>query len=110
MEIRIKEIGDIRVVNIVGQLDTSTSPEAEAEIGKLLDDAQKKIIINLEELSYLSSSGLRVFLGTAKKLMATGGTVKLCCPNDVVNEILEISGFNTILDVRNTEEEAISEM
>ena len=110
MEIKIKEINEVMVVGIEGKLDTSTSPEAEAEIGKLLDDGQKKIIINLENLNYLSSSGLRVFLGTAKKLMATGGTVKLCCPNDVVKDILDISGFSTILDVRNTEEEALNEM
>ena len=110
MEIKIKEVGDIRVAYIVGKLDTSTSPEAEAKIGELLNAGVNKIVINLEELSYLSSSGLRVFLGTAKKLMAIGGTVKLCCPNAVVKEILEISGFNTILDVRKTEEVAISEM
>lgn len=78
-------------------------------VKNLMDEGEKKIIINLEKTDYLSSSGLRVFLGTAKKLTATGGAVKLCCPNDVVKEILEISGFTTILDVKVSEEEALKE-
>jgi len=109
MEVKIREINDVQVVDLIGNLDTGTSPEAETEISKLLDEGVKKIIINLEKTDYLSSSGLRVFLGTAKKLTATGGAVKLCCPNDVVKEILEISGFTTILDVRASEEEALKE-
>ena len=110
MEIKIKEINEVTVVGIEGKLDTSTSPEAVAKIGNLLDDGQKKIILNLENLNYLSSSGLRVFLVLAKRLKSSGGIIKLCCPNDVVKDILDISGFDTIIDVRNTEEEAISEM
>ncbi len=109
MEVKIREINDVQVVDLIGNLDTGTSPEAETEISKLLDEGVKKIIINLEKTDYLSSSGLRVFLGTAKKLMATGGAVKLCCPNDVVKEILEISGFTTILDVKESEGEALKE-
>ena len=110
MEVNIRETDDCKVVDLIGNLDTGTSPETEAEINKLLDAGVKKIVINLEKTNYLSSSGLRVFLGTAKKLTASGGVVKLCCPNDVVKEILDISGFSTILDVKATEEEAINDI
>ncbi|MFT7158731.1 MAG: anti-sigma B factor antagonist [Parvicella sp.] len=51
---------------------------------------------------------MRIFLATAKKITASGGVVKLCNANDVVQEILDISGFSTILDVKKTEEEALS--
>ena len=108
LEIKIKELDDVVVVGLVGNLDTNTAPDAEAKINEWLAKDAKKIVINLVETRYVSSAGLRIFLATAKKMMASGGAVKLCCPNEVVQEILDISGFSTILDVKSTEEEALS--
>ena len=108
LEIKIKELNDVVVVGLVGNLDTNTAPDAEVKINEWLEKDAKKIVINLEETRYVSSAGLRIFLATAKKMTASGGAVKLCCPNEVVQEILDISGFSTILDVKSTEEEAIA--
>ena len=47
-----------------------------------------------------------MFLATAKKVAATGGILKLCAANDVVKDILEISGFTTFMDLKNSLEEA----
>lgn len=110
LEVLSKEIKDVVVVNLIGNLDTNTAPEAESDINVYLDSGVKKIIINLEKTKYVSSAGLRIFLATAKKLTASGGAVKLCSANDVVQEILDISGFSSILDVRNSEEEALSDI
>ena len=110
MDIRIRESGEIRLVDLSGRMDTGTSHEAETEINKLLEAGHGKIIINLSGTDYVSSSGLRVLLVSAKKIAAMKGKLKICQPNEVVKEILEISGFSTILDVRATEEEALSEL
>ena len=108
LEIKIKELNDVVVVGLVGNLDTNTAPNAESEINEWLEKGTKKIVINLEETRYVSSAGLRIFLATAKKMTASGGAVKLCCPNEVVQEILDISGFSSFLDVKSTEAEALS--
>lgn len=110
LEILVKEENDVVVVKLVGNLDTNTAPEAEETINQWLEKKSKKMVINLEESKYISSAGLRVFLATAKKMTAAGGAVKFCSPNEVVKEILDISGFSTILDVKLTEEEAINEL
>jgi len=110
MEINVSEFNDIVLVNLVGKLDSTTAPEAETAINEYLDKKVPKMIINLKEASYISSAGLRVFLATAKKMTAAGGAVKFCSPNDIVKEILDISGFTTILDVKATEEEAIGSL
>ena len=52
------------------------------------------------QLQYVSSAGLRVFLATAKKLTVSGGPLKLCVANEVVREILDISVFSAILEVK----------
>ena len=79
-------------------------------MNKLIEPDGVKLIINLSQTNYVSSAGLRIFLATAKKLTAKQGVFKLCAPNDVVKEVLDISGFSSILDVKATEEDAIAEM
>jgi anti-sigma B factor antagonist len=110
MEIKVRTPGDVIIVDLEGQLDTGTSLSAETEINKVLGTGCSKLVINLANTDYVSSSGLRIFLITAKKMAAQSGKLKLCGPNDVVREILEISGFTTILDVCATEEEALSQL
>jgi anti-anti-sigma factor len=110
LKITLKEINDVVIIGLHGTLDTNTSPEAEVEIIKSLDHGAKKMVINLENTRYVSSAGLRIFLGTAKKMQAASGRVILCHPNEIVKDILHVSGFNTIIDVRSTEEEALNEL
>ena len=107
LEVNTIKVNDVVVVKLLGNLDTNTAPDAEEEINKSLDEGTQKMIINLEQTNYVSSAGLRIFLATAKKITASGGVLKLCGANDVVQEILAISGFSTILDVKKTEEEAL---
>jgi len=107
LEVKANEVNGVVVVKLLGNLDTNTAPDAESEIDNWLEKGTQKMVINLEETKYVSSAGLRIFLATAKKMTAREGAVKLCCPNEVVQEILDISGFSTILDVKKTEEEAL---
>ena len=110
MEIKVTEINDIIVVSLEGKLDSTTAPDAESEINKYLEQKVSKMVVSLKETSYVSSAGLRVFLATAKIMTAAGGAVKFCCPNDIVKEILDISGFTAILDVKATQDEAVNEL
>ena len=110
MNVTINEKQGIIIVTLEGNLDTNTSPEVETELNKLIEPDGVKLIINLSQTNYVSSAGLRIFLATAKKLTAKQGVFKLCAPNDVVKEVLDISGFSSILDVKATEEDAIAEM
>ena len=107
MEISTSESGDVRVLSFQGNLDTNTSPDAESEINGLIDGGAQKLLVNFEKLDYISSAGLRVLLATAKKLKASGGDLKICCLNQTVQEVFDISGFATILSVTSSEEEAL---
>jgi len=107
MEISISESGDVRILSFQGNLDTGTSPEAENQINGLIDAGAQKLLVNFEQLEYISSAGLRVLLATAKKLKPSGGNLKICCLNQTVQEVFDISGFATILSVTASEEEAL---
>jgi anti-sigma B factor antagonist len=107
MEISINESGDVRILSFQGNLDTNTAPDAESEINGLIDGGAQKLLVNFEKLDYISSAGLRVLLATAKKLKASSGDLKICCLNQTVQEVFDISGFSTILSVASSEEEAL---
>jgi anti-anti-sigma factor len=103
-----EEIDGVKVVRFSGDLDTNSSPEAEAFLTGLIDDGSDRIAISFAQLNYVSSAGLRILLATAKKLKAGGGSLALCCLNETVQEVFEISGFIAILNVFATEEEALA--
>jgi len=107
MEITTTDSGDVKVLSFHGNLDTNTSPDAESEINALIDAGAQKLLINFEKLDYISSAGLRILLATAKKMKPGGGDLKICCLNQTVQEVFDISGFSTILSVTTTEEEAL---
>ena len=109
LRITVKEINDVVIIGLIGNLDTNTSPEAEVEINKYLEKGSKKMLIDLKDTRYVSSAGLRIFLATAKKIMANDGIVMLCHPNEIVTEILDVSGFSTIIVVKPTVDEALKE-
>jgi anti-anti-sigma factor len=108
MNIEIKESGDVKVLAFEGNLDTNTSPVAEAKINELIDGGDNKLLVNFEQLNFISSAGLRVLLATAKKLGPAGGTLRICGLNPTVQEVFDISGFGTILSVKETEDDALS--
>lgn len=109
MEFNVIEKNDVQVVSLVGSLDTNTAVEAESKFGELLDAGAQTIIINFENLDYISSAGLRIMLVVAKKMNAIGGKVILCSMNPTVKEVFEISGFSTIFQILPTEDDALAE-
>lgn len=108
MEITVREEGETQVVMLNGKLDTNTTPQTETEINALIDDGANSLLINFSDVSYISSSGLRLLLSTAKRLKSSQGELKVCCLNEMATEVFEISGFNSILNVFSSEADALS--
>ena len=106
MVVKITNEGDISVVSLEGSLDTNTSQEAGDALDKLVDEGKTKLVVDLTNLDYISSSGLRIFLAASKKLKPLGGEVRVSGLNETVNEVFEISGFTMILKVFKTAAEA----
>ena len=107
MQISVKAAGDVKVLEFEGKLDTQTSPEAQMQLTQLIDGGAKKILVNFEKLDYISSAGLRLLLVAAKQLNTADGELRICCLNEVVREVFDISGFTTIFKVLGSEPEAL---
>lgn len=90
--IRLSEDGDINVVKIIGKLDSNTAPNLETALLKIDTD---KIRIDCSELEYISSAGLRILL----RLRKESEFMELVNVSGLVNEILDITGFNEVLNI-----------
>ena len=108
MEIMIKEVDSVTVLAFSGNLDTNTAPDAESQINNLMDAGATRILIDFDNLNYISSAGLRVLLATAKKMITINGALKICSLNKTVYEVFDISGFNKILSLEANEKEALA--
>ena len=108
MEITTKDVNDVKVVQIEGELDTSSSPEAQKQLNQLREQGVKKILLDLTKLDFISSAGLRVLLATAQELKEDGGDLRVCSLNREVREVFDVSGFSTLLMVFDNEAKALS--
>lgn len=98
MEMRDTNEGGRKVLYVSGRLDTKTAPDLEARI-KSGDLGEGGLTLDLSELEYVSSAGLRVILAT-HKMMANHGGLVVRNPQDTVMEVLDATGFTDILDIQ----------
>ena len=88
---------NVMTLEIEGRLDTVSAPELETEVEAIPDDITK-LVLDLENLEYISSAGLRVLLSAHKKMSLKDGMfVKNA--NELVMEVFEVTGFSDILNI-----------
>ena len=84
----------------IGRLDAATAAAHEKSIKELLVGEVNSIAIDLSEVEFLSSAGLRVLLAAAKAAQTKGGKVVLISPKPAVREVLEVTGFDKLIQIR----------
>ena len=97
MEILKKRDGETLKVGLVGRLDTTTGPELESNLIDELDDVTE-LILDFEQLDYVSSAGLRVLLVLQKKMNKQGNMVIRNVSESII-EVFDITGFIDILTI-----------
>ena len=110
MEITHRMENEILIITIKGRLDGATSPKADEFIKKRLKGNTDRLLFYFKGLEYLSSAGLRAILSAAKELRSREGKVALAGLNQYVYEIFEISGFTSLIPIKETVEEALKDL
>ncbi|MBQ6721116.1 MAG: STAS domain-containing protein [Clostridia bacterium] len=97
MTINANMNGTTLEIALEGRLDTMTAPELEAELQKDMSGAES-LVMDFSKLDYISSAGLRVLL-SAHKTMSSKGGMKVKNVNEIVQEVLDVTGFSDILTI-----------
>ena len=93
--IEIKRNAEETAIKLVGRLDTTTAPALDKTINEDIAET-KNLVLDVKELEYISSAGLRVFLGAQKKMQKIG-SMKVTNVREEVMEVFEMTGFSDIL-------------
>ena len=107
IDIKEEKSGDILILHVKGRLDAISSPAAEKKVFDLINDGQHKLLLDFNGVDYLSSAGMRMLLSTTKKLKTLSGKLIVCSITANVLDVLKLSGFDHVLDLAQTEEEAL---
>ena len=83
---------------IAGRLDTGTAPELEVKLKAIPHDTQT-LYLNMKDVSYISSAGLRVVLLAHKLLLPSGGKMVIKSPSEFCKQVLSATGMDSILTV-----------
>lgn len=98
----------ILVATVIGRIDNANSSECAEMLESGAGEEEQSLILNLSQLSYISSAGLRVLLLTAKRFTGTGQAFGLCELSSGVGEVIYVSGFADIIPVYESQAAAVA--
>ncbi len=90
---------EIVAVKVDGRLDAATVLDFEQFLRQLLEENRARLLINLSEVPYISSSGLRALLTARRQARAQGGDIVLCCLSPRVRQVFDMIGFSSVFGV-----------
>ena len=89
-------------------MDGTNAREFQPDFEAAIDASERAVILDMKDLSYISSAGLRVILLTAKTLQNQNAKFALCSLSEPLRQIIEISGFDKIISIHPTHAEALA--
>lgn len=99
MNIQDKQLNDLVIISITGNIDALTSSKLTMHIKEHITKGNVKLIADVKGVDYTSSAGLRVLLGAVKETRALNGDMRLANIQPNVQKVLALSGFTNILKI-----------
>ena len=96
-----------QAVEVQGEIDVYTSPRVKETINELIEKGHYQLVINLEGVRYIDSTGLGVLIGALKKVREHSGRILLVCTNPQIKKIFNITGLVKIFEIFKDEDEAL---
>jgi anti-sigma B factor antagonist len=99
LEIRISEEGTGCVVQLIGELDVSTSESLRAELLELIEDGCRRFVLDMSELALIDSTGLGVLVGVLKRVLQHDGEMLLRAPRRSARKVFGITGLDRVFTI-----------
>lgn len=97
----------ILVANVTGRIDNANSAECEEMLRSGIGDGEQALVLNLSQLSYISSAGLRILLLMAREFTGPDQAFGLCALSSGISEVIHVSGFAGIMSVYDSQAAAV---
>lgn len=107
MDISQKTVGDIVVLVIVGEIDLYNAPEIKDIINKLIEERKYNVVIDLEKVSYIDSSGIGALISSLSNLKKYQGGLKIINVYASVKKVFELTKLTSFFEIYDSENEAL---
>lgn len=100
--------GDQTVLEVGGEIDVYTAPKLREQFIQLVNDGRYTIVVDLEKVAFLDSTGLGVLVGGLKRMRAYDGWLRLVCTQERIVKIFRITGLDKVFTIHDTVAEALT--
>jgi anti-sigma B factor antagonist len=107
MDLREDIAGEVTVLEVKGRIDSTTAPVLGEKLTGALAIPQRRLVLDLRQLEYISSAGFRVLLLAAKRAEEAGSRFVLCSVSGKVRQLFDLGGFLDLFPISASREEGI---
>ncbi|MET3961586.1 anti-sigma B factor antagonist [Marmoricola sp. OAE513] len=108
LSLETRELDGHTLVAVGGEIDVYTAPKLRDKITELVSAGHHSLIIDMEKVDFLDSTGLGVLVGGLKKIRAEDGSMSLICSQERLLKIFQITGLAKVFTIHNSESAALS--
>jgi len=108
LDLNVRKDGDHSVLEVAGEIDVYTAPKLREQLIELVSDGSYHIVVDLEKVDFLDSTGLGVLVGGLKRVRNHDGSLQLVCNQDRLLKIFRITGLAKVFVIHDTAEAALT--
>jgi anti-sigma B factor antagonist len=108
LSLETRQENDRTVVEVGGEIDVYTAPKLRECISGLVDAGQRQIIVDLEQVEFMDSTGLGVLVGALKRVRTVDGNLDLVCTQERLLKIFRITGLSKVFPIHDSQSAALA--
>ena len=108
LEIPDTDVDGWTVVAASGEIDVAAAPQLREELVSLIVDGAHQLVVDLEEVDFIDSTGLGVLVGAVRRARGAGGDVRLVCTNSRILKVFGVTGLDEVFVIAGTVDEAVA--
>lgn len=105
-EVNVAPVGAWTVVAVAGEIDVATAPRLRKEAIAIVADGHHRVVLDLEAVDFLDSTGLGVLIGVLRRINAVGGELRLVCSTPRILDLFTLTGLDRVFDLRASVDDA----
>jgi anti-sigma B factor antagonist len=108
LSLETRHTDDVTIVSVGGEIDVYTAPKLRDKVTELVGEGHYNLVIDMENVEFLDSTGLGVLVGGLKKVRAHDGSMEIVCNQDRLLKIFRITGLAKVFTIHDSEAAALS--
>ena len=108
LSLKTRTQGPFQVIEVGGEVDVYTAPKLRESIVTAVDGGHNRLIVDVEQVDFLDSTGLGVLVGSLKRVRAEGGSLDIVCTHERILKIFDITGLDKVFGLHTSVDAAIA--